>query len=200
MRLVELPSSTHPPAGHKPDKTWRRAKRQATRREFIRLATGASIATGLAFASLMPTSRRAYAHTSAERTLLDLDDQEAGSCHGPGTPPYPLLVSGTGCCRCGSDVSDEHCGSDDWHRHDFVQVNEYQGYQYDLRHNQCGNDLDEQDRTHAWLWQIGGVGNGGQVWRCSDGWKKYCVNDGGGTWACGKGSSHNRTVCPYRVS
>ena len=186
--MVDLPSAVRPPTEYSVDKSWKRAKRRATRREFLRLAAGASVATGLAFVSFMPTARRAYATNQTPSTYWP--QSATDRCHG--SP----LVSGTGCCRCGSDVSDEYCNSEDWHVHHIQIVDQWIKKEYQLRLKSCGRGLHETEeqrrlRRNAWIWRVGSTD-----WRCSDGEKKVCTNYDGGGWQCGQ---WNKTVCPAVV-
>ena len=139
MKLADLPSGIHPPAGHKPDKTWRRERRQSTRREFLRLATRAGIATGLAFASLMPTARRAHATdmTPVPNGLFTTLNR----CHGPTNDNWLELAGDTGCCECGSNVADAYYNSEDWHRHHTVYQGTNVRIHYGLRDNSCGRGV-----------------------------------------------------------
>ena len=192
MRLADLPSSIRPPAGHRPDKVWRRARRHATRREFIRLVTGASLATGLAFASLMPTARRAYATDETPTDLWSWNENgDNPRCHGPTNDPTLDYAGNTGCCACGSIVSSGYCGSDDWHKHHPEFVNSDIKVEYWLRNQSCGRETPKQDRLNAWEWKRDGT-----VWRCSDGKRRYCVRNSSGDWEC---SSESKTVCPATV-
>ena len=186
MKLVDLPSSIHPPAGHKPDKKWRRARRQATRREFIRLATRAGVGTGLAFAALMPTARRAYA--THETPALYWPQSPSDKCYGP---PGHALVAGTGCCRCGSNVTDQYCNSEDWHLHHTQNPDPNVKIYYKLREQSCGKGVSKNQRRNAWIWRVSGTD-----WRCSDGERKYCWSDNGGQWEC---EAWRDTVCPAIV-
>ena len=111
MKLTDLPSAIRPPDEYKAGREWRRSKRQTTRREFIRMITTASLGTGLAFASLMPTARPARATHNTKTSTY----QESVYCSDNGS-----FVDDTGCCDCGSDVSSKYCDSDDWHRHHSV--------------------------------------------------------------------------------
>lgn len=186
MKVADLPSAVRPPADHSADRSWKRARRRATRREFLRLAAGASVATGLAFVSFMPTARRAYATNETPSTYWP--QSRTDRCYGS------TLVSGTGCCKCGSDVSDEYCNSEDWHRHHTQIVDQWIKKEYKLRLHSCGNNL-EKDEKHlmlnAWIWRLGSTD-----WRCSDGEKKVCIDYNGGGWQCG---NWNPTVCPAVV-
>ena len=149
--------------------------------------TGAGIATGLAFASLMPTARRAHA---THRTPLDIwewdDDGDNPRCYGS---PF---AGNTGCCACGSIVSSGYCGSDDWHKHHPEFPNSDLKIVYDLRLQSCGRGEDDpEQRLHGWEWKRGST-----IWRCSDGWRKTCVRNSSGDWEC---SNNSRTVCPATV-
>ena len=195
MRLTDLPSGIHPPEGHKPDKTWRRERRQSTRREFLQLGTRAGIATGLAFASLMPTARRAYATDETPSTVwLWNDDGSNPRCHGSDDD----YAGSTGCCACGSYVAAGYCGTDDWHKHHPEFVNSDIKILYELRKDSCGVRLEDEDdeelrkvRRNAWEWDRDGT-----IWRCSDGWRKYCHRNNSGDWQC---TSNSKTVCPATV-
>ena len=104
MKLANPPSAVRPPADYTVNRSWKRARRRATRREFLRLAAGASVATGLAFVSFMPTARRAYATNETPGTYWP--QSRSDRCYGP-TSGHSL-APGTGCCSCCSDVSDDY--------------------------------------------------------------------------------------------
>ena len=173
MTLASLPSAEQPPTDHAMNKTWRRRHRQATRRKFLRLTVAAGLSTGLAFASLMPTARRA---TATHRTPANL----WSGCYGPNTDPDDSLAPATGCCDCGSRVSSTYCNSEGWHRHHNSGNN-----RYDLREASCGG-------KNAWLWTVpqGSVAIRG-VWRCSDGKYKICSGSNCPNWS--------PSVCPKKV-
>ena len=183
MKVADLPSAVRPPADQSVDRSWKRSRRRATRREFLRLVAGAGVATDLAFVSFMPTARRAYATHQTPSTYWP--QSATNRCYGP--PGY-TLAPGTGCCSCGSDVSDEYCGSDDWHLH-HPQTTGSTRKEYRLRLESCGRNT--SNKRNAWIWRVGSTD-----WRCSDGEKKVCVNDGGGEWQCG---NWHPTVCPAVV-
>lgn len=189
MKVADLPSAVRPPADHSADLSWKRARWRATRRELLRLAAGASVATGLAFVSFMPTARRAYATHKTPSTYWP--QSATNRCYGPNSGHE--LASGTGCCSCGSDVSDDHCGSDDWHRHHRLTIDQWTRKEYRLRPKSCGRGVSANNRRNAWIWRVGSTD-----WRCSDGHQKICINytGGSGPWQCG---SWQKTVCPAVV-
>lgn len=184
MKLDDLPSAIYPPAEHKASKAWHRQQRQATRREFIRLAVAAALGTGLAFVSLMPTARRAKAHSYTSRTSTW---EETEYC--------PRRANGfagnTGCCSCGSYVSTFNCDSQGWHHHHTISST-YLGSNFRYKYKQerrCGTTENRIGFRYAWLWNRNDVN-----WRCSDGKVKVCwVGRGAGC------SGWQDTVCPYVV-
>lgn len=183
MRLSDLPSATQPPQGHPLGKEWKQAKRRTTRREFFNLVIRASLATGLAFVSLMPTARRAWA---THRTKTSTHQQSvycSSSRNG--------WAGNTGCCECGSHVSRAHCDTDDWHRHHRLAGSHY--VYYYRQEARCGtkDPNDQIDLKYAWLWRRGGTN-----WRCSDGEYKYCVPGNERSIEC---TSWQPSVCPAPV-
>lgn len=108
MRLSDLPSAHRSPENFSPSREERRERRQATRREFLRMITVAGLSTGLAFASLMPTARRASGTHQTPSTATS-------GCYGTNTGSE--LSGNTGYCLCGSVVSSGVCNSEGWHRH-----------------------------------------------------------------------------------
>ena len=185
MKLADLPSAVRPPADHSANRLWKRERRRATRREFLRLAAGAGVATGLAFVSFMPTARRAYATHETPSTYWQ--QPHTNRCYGPNSGHE--LASGTGCCRCGSDVSDDYCNSEDWHVHHVRNPDQWTRIHYRLRLKSCGRGT--TNRRNAWIWRVGSTD-----WRCSDGEKKVCTKYSGGDWQCG---DWQKTVCPAVV-
>ena len=186
MKMVDLPSAVRPPTEYSVDKSWKRAKRRATRREFLRLVAGAGAATGLAFVSFMPTARRAYATHWTPSAYWPQSDTDR--CYGPTVDENMNLVPGTGCCNCGSDVSDEYCNSEDWHRHHSYTANQWVRKDYKLRFK-CGRNA--TNKRNAWIWRVGSTD-----WRCSDGYKRVCTDYDGSGWQCG---NWDKTVCPVVV-
>lgn len=188
MKLADLPSAVRPPAGHSVDRLWKRERRRATRREFLRLAASAGVATGLVFVSFMPTARRAYATNETPSTYWP--QSRTDRCYGRNS--VHSLASGTGCCSCGSDVSDDYCNSEDWHLHHTQNPSQHVKIYYRLRDHSCGRGVEKKEnRKNAWIWRVSGTD-----WRCSDGQRKYCWSNNGGQWEC---ESWRNTVCPAIV-
>lgn len=148
--LEDLPSATVPPKGAVIPKKVRRARARMARREFLRTTGMAAVGTGMAFAGLFPTARRA--HATHPQTMSD-------ACYGPNSGQS--YAGSTGCCACGSTVSSTMCGGGTWHRHDYAGCG---GYSYRIRYTSCGGD------GNAWYWWREGV-----RWRCSDGQRQYCT-------------------------
>jgi hypothetical protein len=160
------------PADARPSREHRRWTADQSRRQFLRLCTGAAVGAGMAFAGVFPTARPAYA--THQTPALPL----SSSCYGPGNG-RPLAGS-TGCCACGSYVSSSMCGSDNWHEH-HTRAQGPASVFYQLRTTSCGG-------RNAWLWTIRGTT---RRWRCSDG--RYYACAGGGC------SSWTNSVCPVRA-
>lgn len=169
LRIADLPSATIPPRDATTRRQVRRTRARLGRREFIRVAAGAAVGTGLAFASLFPTARQAQAHTQAYTSW----PPDSSNCIGS---PY---AGSTGCCSCGSAVSSIYCASNGWHRHHSVQ--------------QGGGTAERQHRPrltscngrNGWRWR-----RSGNIWRCSDGQARVC------TASC---TPWSNTVCPRQV-
>lgn len=156
VHFHDLPRGDEIPSGTKVPRAARRAQAGLARRDFLRLTTAAAVGTGLAFASVFPTARRAYGDHLTPASL-------SSAC-------YSELVPGTGCCACGSEVSSVFCGPDGWHKH------HSEGYSgearnYRLRTTSCGGT------ANAWEWDVGGT-----RWRCSDGEYQVCYGADCGSW------------------
>ena len=177
--ILDLPSATISPTGFKRSKATRNAQRSVARREFIRLTTQAALATGVAFAAMMPTARRASA-------THDTPSTESPGCYGP-TRTGQSLSGNTGCCSCGSTVRAMYCNSEGWHRSGHSQSGAAWERHYRLRPTSCkGVDANGNRVTvgrNSWLWTVSG-----DTWRCSDGEVKFCWSGWCGSW--------ERTVCP----
>ena len=184
---LDLPSAIEPPPGHKPSRAQRARRRRVARREFLSLSAAAALGTGLAFASMMPTARRAYA------THLTPSTTSAG-CYGP-TRTNQSLSGNTGCCTCGSVVSSSNCNSEGWHRHHTQSGGGGCGCTptwtryYQPRDKSClGRRADGTlvtEGKNSWLWTIAGTS---ETWRCSDGEYKVCTDGNCGDWI--------ESVCP----
>jgi hypothetical protein len=170
LRVVDLPSAANYPEEGTVARQVRGARARLARREFMRVAVGAAVGTGLAFASLFPSARAAQAHL---RTWpfwgLGSDNCILGGGY----------AGSTGCCACGSLVSSTYCADNGWHNHH----SEQQGggtavREHRIRETSC-ND------RNAWIWARGGTS-----WRCSDGQRRVC------TASCGAWAN---SVCPWRV-
>lgn len=157
-RVIDLPKWTEPPPGTVIPREVRRARAGMARREFMRVAGVAAVGTGLAFAGLFPTARRAYA------TDLTPSTTWSGCYDGP-------FAGSTGCCSCGSSVSTGYCGSDGWHRHHSVLGSGHRS-DYRLRLSSCGGS------NNSWLWTRDGT-----KWRCSDGQARTCTSSGCSGWS-----------------
>ena len=184
--ILALPSTTIPPIGFKLSPTARRARRRIARREFLQLTTRGGLATGLAFAAMMPTARRA----GATHDTPPPEYPTSPGCYGP-TRTGQNLAGSTGCCSCGSTVRSMYCNGDGWHRSRHPVSGPSWERFYRLRRSSCKGVDDNGNRVqqghNSWLWTIAGTS---QTWRCSDGEVKFCWSGWCGAW--------EKTVCPKR--
>ena len=180
--MLDLPSATEPPDGYKPSKSERVRRRRVARREFLRLTVAAGLGTGLAFASMMPTARRASATHETPSTTSD-------GCYGP-TRTGQSLTGNTGCCTCGSVVNSSMCNSEGWHRHHSQTGVTWVKY-HRLRPTSCkGRRADGSQVSvgkNSWLWTLEGTS---ETWRCSDGEYNYCFGGNCSGWLV--------SVCPKK--
>lgn len=162
-----LPSMAAPPRGSVVPRSHRRRRSRLARREFLRFAGTALIGTGLAFAGLFPTARRAMAHHAVDCW------EHAQYCTNPSQSTH------SACGTSSSNVATAHCAPTGWHRHDNVAAGASHYYQYTLE-RRCGN----ASVGYKWAWRW-------NTWRCADGRRRLCnINTG----SCG---SWSPTVCPW---
>lgn len=153
---IDIVRSDVRPPGVRRSREHRRWTADQSRRQFLRLASGAALGAGMAFAGVFPTARPAYAtHLTPASTTT--------GCYGS---PF---AGSTGCCACGSYVSSSVCGPDNWHDHHTRAQGPASVY-YALRTTSCRS-------KNAWFWTRSGA-----RWRCSDGKYYACASGGCSSW------------------